>query len=389
MSIRVLYVTEARTPYRSGWFEKLDNSDQIDLTVGYLRTDQADRPWQSGLAAHAFERELKTLQVGLISARDHSPVALRRPGALLRMSKPDVVILPGWAHPACAQLALLCRAHRIPYGVVFETWRSQSETPLPRGVTTRIRDLILTGAAVSLPIGQRALAFANEIGAPNPRLVHANSCDAMAVQASTAGVVKHSEPTVLFAGRLLPHKGADLLEPVAGLLDRVGVRLRIIGSGEYLDSLKRAAASLEGLAVLGSQPSDEVLDEMAKAWCVVVPSREEPWGVVVHEALAARTPVVATNTVGATADFSYFDGRQLPPPEPQALCDEVLARMTARTLHSAVGAEVSHEQSVGQLVEALQTLKGGRPTSQYPIFLQATRNRQGHQNSENNGEAHA
>ena len=46
---------------------------------------------------------------------------------------------------------------------------------------------------------------------------------------------------------------------------------------------------------------------MAKCGAFVLPSRKEPWGVVVQEAAAARMPVICSNAVGA-GDHLVEDG---------------------------------------------------------------------------------
>ena len=52
---------------------------------------------------------------------------------------------------------------------------------------------------------------------------------------------------------------------------------------------------------------DQLAKEQAMAGCFVLPSRHEPWGVVVHEFAAAGLPILASDVVGATSKF-VIDG---------------------------------------------------------------------------------
>src|SRR4029079_5485547 len=56
-----------------------------------------------------------------------------------------------------------------------------------------------------------------------------------------------------------------------------------------------------GVTVLGSLSQAELAARLRAADCLVLPSRNESFGMVVPEALAAGLPVVASDRVGADA----------------------------------------------------------------------------------------
>lgn len=101
-------------------------------------------------------------------------------------------------------------------------------------------------------------------------------------------------------GRLVPHKGADRAIAIA---ERAGLPLVIVGDvTPYLEESEpfygeRVRPKVDGVRVrhFPRLPNDEVLALMAGARAFVFPiSWEEPFGLVVAEALAGGTPVVAT-----------------------------------------------------------------------------------------------
>jgi len=73
--------------------------------------------------------------------------------------------------------------------------------------------------------------------------------------------------------------------------------------------------------LLGFQDTAALIGLYALARSLAVPSRDEPWGVVVNEALACGTPVVATTAVGAAEDLirDGVDGRIVPVGDVRAL----------------------------------------------------------------------
>lgn len=359
---RCVVISEIPVAYRAGWFEWVRTHSTLELDVVYLAGGQPDRPWERAADDAEWITYQKTITLGG-TARGYFPRLAVRLGRTLTSLRPDVVVLPGWAHPVCLQAMLWCRRHRVPYGVAFESWKTQSQTSAPRRITGRIRQAVLDRAAVAMPVGRRAAEFARSLGVDPVVTVHGNTCDAAGIAADTAGVERHARATVVFVGRLMPHKGADLLLAVSRRLAADGVDVRIIGDGPERSAAESLAASSERITFLGPQPAPVVHREMAAASLVLVPSREEPWGVVVHEALAAGTPVVATTEVGSTTDLieDAAVGRVVAP-DAAALyeaCTALLASASDATDRCRAAAlRVSYETAAGELADAVATATG-------------------------------
>lgn len=113
-------------------------------------------------------------------------------------------------------------------------------------------------------------------------------------------------PYVLALGRVVAKKGFDLLLEAfaaAGASERFD--LVIAGTGGALDDLERRAERL-GLTgrvhFVGRLDREEVAAAMAAAELFVMPSRVEPFGIVILEAWRAGTAVLAT-TRGGPPEF--------------------------------------------------------------------------------------
>jgi glycosyltransferase involved in cell wall biosynthesis len=106
------------------------------------------------------------------------------------------------------------------------------------------------------------------------------------------------EPYVLAAGRLVPKKGFDLLlQAWAVVADRLGVGLWIAGDGPEEAPLKAIVAALgleKSVRLLGPVSHAKLLGLLERAALCVVPSREEPFGIIVLEAQALGVPVLAS-----------------------------------------------------------------------------------------------
>ena len=104
----------------------------------------------------------------------------------------------------------------------------------------------------------------------------------------------------LFAGAPIERKGFDLLVEALGLLDGedLGFHLRQVGPRGELSGLLGHMPP-ETWSVAGPRTQGELAREMAAADCLVLPSRNDSFGMVVAEALAAGIPVVVSDHVGA------------------------------------------------------------------------------------------
>jgi len=111
------------------------------------------------------------------------------------------------------------------------------------------------------------------------------------------------DPTVLFVGRMAHQKGPDLLvEAVPAILASYPrAKFVFAGDGDMRQALERRVRELgvaHGTRFLGFQ-SNGALANLYKACDVVcVPSRNEPFGIVILEAWSAGKPVVSTRNGG-------------------------------------------------------------------------------------------
>ena len=135
--------------------------------------------------------------------------------------------------------------------------------------------------------------------------------------------------TVLFLGRLVPIKGADLL--IEAMSGRQEMQLVVAGDGPQREQLERAAS--EGgvnARFLGEVNQETRADLFAACDVLAVPSRElgdgrhEGIPLVVIEAMAAGLPVVAADT-GAIGEIvkDGETGLLASSNEQSALCDAI------------------------------------------------------------------
>jgi len=116
-------------------------------------------------------------------------------------------------------------------------------------------------------------------------------------------VSKYERPTVLYLGRIKKYKS---IQHVVLALKKVraripDARLMIVGTGDYLESLKKLTRSLDLVDAVefpGFVSRQEKVERMRRAHVAVLPSLKEGWGLTNIEANACGTTVIAARTPG-------------------------------------------------------------------------------------------
>ena len=142
---------------------------------------------------------------------------------------------------------------------------------------------------------------------------------------------------VLFVGRMIALKGADmLLEAVSRLKHRgITVTLTLVGDGPARDDWQRQTRSLElGDAVrfTGALSREDVQRAMRACHVFCLPSVRESGGAVLLEAMATARPVIALDHGGPAELVDDAVGRALPLQNPEQVIDDLertLAEITA------------------------------------------------------------
>lgn len=136
-------------------------------------------------------------------------------------------------------------------------------------------------------------------------------------------------PLLLFAGRLEPNKGADLLPGIAeGLRDRAGATLAALGEGPLRHRLAAHAAAAPGgpLRLMGQV--EDVTDWLLAGDALLLPSRLEGCPLVFLEAAACRCPVVATEAaLEAFGEDAYAMAAMVPDANAASLAERAAASL--------------------------------------------------------------
>ena len=150
------------------------------------------------------------------------------------------------------------------------------------------------------------------------------------------------KPYFLYVGRQTAHKGLEsLLRAFALISSRIpNYRLVIVGErleggiSPYLESLAAKLGIKERVLFTGHIDETVLIDLYSKAYAFVLPSLEEAFGLVLLEAMASKTPVIAS-AVGGILDV-VNDGRNgllIAPNSPEDLANAMYRLVNEKATH--------------------------------------------------------
>lgn len=334
--VRLAYLVSHPIQYQAPLLRRIAAEPDIDLTVlfgsdfsvkGYQDAGfGVDVKWDVPLLdgyKHAFLPKLRdTGNVGFAAPLNRGIVReLRGRGG----DPPyDVLWVHGYATANAMHGILAARSMGIPVLLRAESWlrdrsRSASKLFLKNAFFQALKSLI-DGV---MPIGTLNDEYwKHYFGDDIPRFLMPYAVDNAyfanrAREATAKRTALQAElgldpkrPVILFASKLQTRKHCDhLVSAYAKLSPAPGVEphpyLVIVGDGEERAALERQAAAtgFSSIRFCGFRNQSELPRFFDLSSVFVLPSRHEPWGLIVNEVMNASRPVIVTDDVGSGPDL--------------------------------------------------------------------------------------
>ena len=314
-------------------------SKLCELTVVEFASIHRQYGWTINRAEIPFE--IRTLLQG--AWEDQSPLTTTRLcWKELNRLQPDVLIIPGYAHPPALAMALRGCLHRAPRILMSES--TAADRPRFRW-KEKVKGLLITTLYSAASFGgQPQLRYLEQLGfdrkksAPFYNVVDndffTNGADQVRRQHVPADF-SLPQNYFLYVGRLAPEKNLTRLLKAFATYRSTGGNCDLVlaGDGPLRQELSNLAEQLQISAAVrfaGRQDAAGLIPYYAFASSFILPSLSEPWGLVVNEALACGLPVMLSTKCGCAEDLVDIDKNGFlfdPTSEPEIA--DCLTRMAA------------------------------------------------------------
>jgi glycosyltransferase involved in cell wall biosynthesis len=222
--------------------------------------------------------------------------------AVVRDFRPDAVLMYSWNYCSAYRAVMKSVPSDVVRVLIMDNlWRAAPKQWLGRMTHRFYVDPVADCAMVP---SDRTEFYARRLGFSAADIIRGSHCGDVELFGSgpRSGDELASRRSFLYAGRLVWHKGPDLLaEAYRAYRDMTDDPwdLHVVGTGPY-DAQVRA---VPGVTMHGFVQPPEVATLMRSVSCFVLTSHIEPYGVVVHEAAASGLPILCSDFTGAAPGF--------------------------------------------------------------------------------------
>lgn len=290
---KVLYLTIKTVPYRTRFFNEL--SKFCDLTVAY---ETSNAKYRDGKWAASEELKHKAIFLDEGGGTVSSYIKMFK---LLRGDW-DAVVIGCWNLGMERVAVLFMRLWRIPFVLNFDGESFFEGNSLK----AKLKRWFVEGAENYLIAGEKSKLNLQKFIKAQITPYYFSPLLAKEISSHPVGISAR-EPFVLVIGQYFPYKGMDVILKVA-LMDR-SIKYKFIGMGVRQELFMKdfGVSEISNIEFIPFLQKKELEEEYKKCALLVLPSRQECWGLVINEAASFGTPIVSTWGSGAAVEFLQDD----------------------------------------------------------------------------------
>lgn len=254
----------------------------------------------------------------LISRRQFRP-------DMVKEINPSIVYISGWSDPLYTKITQLLRKS-IPVVMGLDNpWKGTFRQKIGCLVAPFLQQTFCTHIWAA---GVPQYEFARRMGFPANRILNGLYCADTGKFANEGSELP--ERRILFVGRLVQYKRPDwLLKAFTELLEQLPEascwQLSMVGNGEMKESLMKQYEGIPNIEWKNFTDPERLPELYKNASVFCLPSDHEHWGVVIHEAAAAGSALLISDSCGAASAFliSGYNGYAFRSAEFQDLRDKL------------------------------------------------------------------
>ncbi len=316
---RIAFIHEEVDPYRIPFFRKLNRSRDIKPAVFYCEKAHPNRGGKLDLGESSHFSEI--LPGNRVKIPFFKKEMKYNPRIWSKLSEGNFnyIAVGGYYHITMLFAILWALIHSVPYTIISESHLLNPRSKFKSSLKKFLLPFIIKHAAFLLPLGKLQAEYLIHYGAevkdiyyfPNTSdvdffVVESNKYRGKKKELKKELGIK-SKYVVLYVGRLTKEKGLFTLlkafKKISSSYDNV--TLLIVGEGRLRDTLENFTGKkeIDNVRFEGFIKNKKLPRYYAIADIFVLPSRNEPWGVVTTEAMACALPLILSDKVGCRGDL--------------------------------------------------------------------------------------
>lgn len=255
-----------------------------------------------GADVHVIHWDLKKLTpyqpplVDGITYYKRSSLDFNKMDYLIQKINPNIVYVSGWMDKLYIKICGKLKKNSIPVVAGCDTqWNGNVKHELGR---IYFRLFLKKNFSYLWVAGPYQYEYAKKLGFKNSEIIF----NCLSADTDTFNIFDRTnlQHNFIFVGRLEDSKGLRILVKAWNeITDKRSWTLTIIGNG----SLEKELRKEKNIILKDFLSPSLLVTEFKNSGCFILPSLQEPWALVIHEAASCSLPIIATNVCGATPVF--------------------------------------------------------------------------------------
>lgn len=283
---KVLYITNIEVPYRVRFFNELAKHCELTVLYESRGTEDRNKEWaKSECTSHKTKYLRSRVDVSGIIREI--------------FSGHDKIIIGCYNNPVQMVAILVMRLLCKPYIINLD-----GETFLEgNSLKVRMKRFFLKGAEQYLVAGEKAGHSLGKV-AGNKKIMpyyFSSLSEREIKEHREAAQSVFRDNVILVVGQYFDYKGMDIALEAARM--DTTLHYKFVGMGTRTKLFMQNHEIPENVEIIPFLQKGELEEEYKKCTMLVLPSRQECWGLVINEAASFGTPIVSTWGSGAAVEF--------------------------------------------------------------------------------------
>jgi len=306
------FLTNISSPYKTLQINEFCKISYLEITVYYTEPTNKNIKWE--------ERTADFKEVPLRQYRFLPKINIILNAGIIKIfNENDVIIVSGYEQLSMICLSFLCWLFNKPY-IVFFDGISRYKLKNPGNIIKRtVKSFVANGSSAIMANGSIGRLYMSEVlGSPVSKIYNqylsvdnqminvlsTNSYEYRKFYRNKYNIDEFSR-VLLYSGRVIAKKNLDMLIRSVSKLQKDDIVLLVTGGGDLEEVLKELAMELQVKLIITGYINEqtELFKHYFAADAMVLSSKDEPWGLVVNEGMAAGLPMIVSDVCGCSLDL--------------------------------------------------------------------------------------
>ena len=306
-------ITCHSAPYRTLQINEFAKIKGLNITLYYTFSKSDNREWENNeevgykvkyLKGYKFSSKYGYVNLGLFNIIKNN----------------DVLLIGGYSEISYIILALLSKLFNKKYGVIFDGISTNRISDKENKIKKLLKSIVINNSKFIFANGTIGKEYFknqfkydekniyNQYLTVDSKLINSMYDNRLKykLEIKKRLKIKEEEKVVIFSGRLIDIKNVEIIiEAISKIKEKDNIIFLVTGGGILKDKLEKLAKE-KGVKIHITnfiKKQEELFKHYFAGDVLVLSSIDEPWGLVVNEAMNIGLPVIVSNRCGCSLDL--------------------------------------------------------------------------------------